>query len=134
MSRTQVRVDDRWEAILGSQRCQRARQRLDGLTARVFQGLPQEVLLGTEMRIEAAMGEPGARHDVFEADARDAAGAELCRGGFHDLLPCSCFVLPWPGHRRPLQKMLIVIKCTSFSARVGTNRLDGTNRSPLRSV
>src|SRR5215475_7984270 len=55
---------------------------------RVEQHGPHQVLLGFEMRVERAVGQPRLRHDAGKADRRDAAFTKLCRGDVEDVPPC----------------------------------------------
>src|SRR6185437_284667 len=76
---------------------------------RVEQHGPHQILLGFEMRVERAVGQPGLRHDARKANRRDAVFAKLCRGDIEDVAPCrflmSLFIThAWFSERTPFAR------------------------------
>ena len=51
--------------------------------------LRHEIVLGGEVAVKAAMGEVGRLHDVGDADAAKALGAEQCAGRIDDAVAVS---------------------------------------------
>src|SRR5262249_56832985 len=96
--RSQVGVDQRLKALRGGKRLERSRERVDRLLARELQRGCQEVFLGREMSVEAAMRSSGTRHELIEPDASQPAGAESCRSRADDIGSCPCPVGLRPGH------------------------------------
>src|SRR5262249_42575244 len=96
---TEIRIDGGVEASLVRRALGRLCERLHRLRAGEIDDLPGQGLLRSEVRIEAAVSQPGTGHDFIHADAFDAVDAEGSGGRLHDPLTCLLSVLLRPGHQ-----------------------------------
>jgi hypothetical protein len=83
---TEIRIDEGLKRI--GWPCAGSALRHPGqrLFTRVFERLAHEIVLGCEVRVEAAVREPGVRHDVTDPHVRNAASAKFRGGRVDDFL------------------------------------------------
>jgi hypothetical protein len=94
----QIKINERAQGLLRVGIAESLQEAAIALVEHIGDRLGDQVILGFEMQIEAAMGEFGARHHIGKRNAADTLLADRRGGDLQDPLPRALSVLTVVSH------------------------------------